>query len=70
MVPGVVQTRPEGREPEKKQKSKKTKPKKMSFFIWVRAAPRTTGDPIKHRKTEQKLEKNPKNPPGPPGGPH
>ena len=27
---------------------------KMCFFRWVRAAPRTTGDPIKSQKTDKK----------------
>ena len=54
MVPGEEETRPEGREPEKKIYKKY---QTNIFFIWVRGAPRTPGDPIgpkKSKKTEKK----------------
>ena len=52
MVPGVEQTRPEGREPEKKNEIIKNR-KKCFLFIWVRGAPRTPGDPIEPKKNKK-----------------
>ena len=61
MVPGGEGTRSEGREPEKNKKKNIIKKfKKMIFFIWVRGAPRTPGDPIKPKKRKKNFKKSEK----------